>query len=70
MIYQEGFVSLDAVGIVSKDINQSIRFYGILGVVFKKISVDHWEENSAKGVRIMLDSVVFDEKIKPELDRA
>ena len=27
-------MSLDAVGIVSKDINQSVRFYGILGVLF------------------------------------
>ena len=58
-------MSLDAVGIISKNINQSIQFYGILGVSFKKIGVDHWEGNTAKGVRIMLDSVDLIRKLNP-----
>ena len=58
-------MSLDAVGIISKNINHSVQFYGILGVFFKKISSDHWEGNTVKGVRIMLDSVDLMKKLNP-----
>lgn len=58
-------MNLDAVGIISKNISHSVQFYGILGVFFKKISSDHWEGNTKKGVRIMLDSVSFMKKLSP-----
>ena len=58
-------MNLDAVGIVSKNIKQSIQFYEILGVSFQKIGKDHWEGNTAKGVRIMLDSIDLVQRLNP-----
>ena len=58
-------MSLDAVGIISKNIKQSVQFYEILGVFFKKLGEDHWEGNTAKGVRIMLDSIDLVQRLNP-----
>ncbi len=59
-------MNLDAVGIVSKDIKQSVNFYKLLGVSFKEVSADHWEGNTEKGVRIMLDSIDLIQKLNPQ----
>lgn len=59
-------MSLDAIGIVSKDLKESIRFYDFLGVCFSKISEDHWEAVTTQGIRIMLDSVDLMKKINPQ----
>ena len=59
-------MSLDALGIVSKDIKKSIRFYGMLGVFFKQTdSSEHWEGTTSNGMRIMLDSVKLIKTIYP-----
>ena len=61
-------MSLDAVGIISKDIKQSVQFYGILGGKFKELkgSSGHWEADTETGVRLMLDSVDLIKKINPK----
>ena len=61
-------MSLDAIGIVSKDINMSVKFYALLGVKLKKFneSSDHLEGTTQSGVRIMLDSVDLIKKINPK----
>ena len=62
----EEIVNLDAIGIISKDIRCSVQFYKILGLFFNQISADHWEGNTVKGVRIMLDSVDLMKKLNPD----
>jgi len=50
-------MSLDAIGIVSKNIEDSVKFYEILGVSLKETGgPDHLEGTTPSGVRIMLDS--------------
>jgi len=59
-------MSLDAIGIVTKDLQRSIQFYGILGVDLKELGgADHFEGETTSGVRIMLDSVELMKKINP-----
>lgn len=59
-------MGLDAIGIVSKNLKESIRFYEILGVCFSEVGKDHWEAVTTQGVRIMLDSVDLMKKINPQ----
>jgi len=60
-------MSLDAIGIISKDVARSVKFYGILGIDLKEAgSADHLEGITQSGVRIMLDSVNLMKKINPE----
>ena len=59
-------MSLDAIGIVSRDTTQSVQFYALLGVELKsKGGPDHFEGATSSGVRIMLDSVDLMKKIDP-----
>ncbi len=58
-------MSLDAVGIISKDIQRAIKFYGILGVTLKEVGNGHYEGSTPSGVRLMLDSVELIKKINP-----
>ena len=59
-------MSLDAIGIISRDPLQSIRFYGLLGVEFKELGEGHFEGTTPSGVRIMLDSVDLMKKLNPD----
>ncbi len=60
-------MSLDAIGIVSKDIEQSIKFYGLLGVDLKQEGgPDHYEGTTPSGVRLMLDSAELIKQINPD----
>ncbi|MCA9399617.1 MAG: VOC family protein [Candidatus Omnitrophica bacterium] len=60
-------MSLDAIGIVSKDMKAAIKFYGLLGVVLKEVGgADHYEGTTPSGVRIMLDSVQLMKDINPD----
>lgn len=55
-------IKIDAVGVISSNIKQTIKFYEILGFVFPDISGDeqHIEAISKKGeVRLMIDSKEF-----------
>lgn len=62
----EVIMALDAIGIVSKDIQKSIQFYGALGLELKEAgSPDHYEATTESGVRIMVDTVELAKKINP-----
>ena len=60
-------MSLDAVGIVSDHLKESIRFYEILRVCFSDVKEDEGHlEGQTKNIRIMLDSSDLMRKINPE----
>lgn len=56
---------LAAIGITSKDIAASIRFYGLLGVEFAtpEGDGDHVEATLPSGLRLMLDTVELMKKL-------
>ncbi len=59
-------VSLDAIGIISKDIPAAVKFYGLLGVELNACGgPDHFEGSTPGGVRIMVDSVELIKKLHP-----
>lgn len=59
-------MSLDAIGIVSKDLKKSVAFYKILGVdLVVTGGEDHLEGRTKSGVRIMVDSIELMKKINP-----
>eukprot|EP00287_Rhodomonas_sp_CCMP768_P020276 CAMPEP_0202828412 /NCGR_PEP_ID=MMETSP1389-20130828/14916_1 /ASSEMBLY_ACC=CAM_ASM_000865 /TAXON_ID=302021 /ORGANISM="Rhodomonas sp., Strain CCMP768" /LENGTH=127 /DNA_ID=CAMNT_0049501901 /DNA_START=185 /DNA_END=568 /DNA_ORIENTATION=- len=50
-------MGFDCIGIVSKDLVLSVKFYGILGVELKQAGgPQHLEGTTESGVRVMLDS--------------
>lgn len=55
--------SLNAIGIVSKDLGASIRFYRLLGVAFPDPDGDHVEATLPSGVRLMLDDLQLIKKL-------
>ena len=57
--------SLNAIGIVSKDLVASIRFYGLLGVAFPDADGDHVEATLANGLRLMLDDLTLIKQLDP-----
>ena len=58
---------LGAIGIVSKDIGASIRFYTLLGLAFPQPEGDgdHVEATLPGGLRMMLDSLELIKKLDP-----
>lgn len=60
-------MKLDAIGIVTTDLKESIRFYRLLGLKFPdhKAGEDHVEASTPSGVRVMLDSEELIKKIRP-----
>jgi len=59
-------MSLDAIGIVSKNIEDSVKFYQFLGVTLKETGgEDHYEGTTPSGVRIMVDSRELMKKLNP-----
>ena len=58
--------SLDAIGIVSKDLAASIRFYRLLGVTFPEPDGDHVEAVLPNGLRLMLDDLKLIKQLDPE----
>ena len=60
-------MSLDAIGIVSKNMDRSIEFYGLLGIsLVQEGGPDHYEGTTSGGLRIMLDTVELIKKLHPE----
>jgi catechol 2,3-dioxygenase-like lactoylglutathione lyase family enzyme len=51
--------ALNAIGIVSKDLGASVRFYRLLGVAFPDPDGDHVEATLPNGVRLMLDALAL-----------
>ncbi len=63
-------MSLDAIGIISSNLDKSVKFYAIIGVEIKEAgSPDHLEGKTPSGVRIMLDSVELMKKINPNFKK-
>jgi predicted lactoylglutathione lyase len=59
-------VKLDAIGIVSKDLKESVKFYRLLGLDFPDSDEDHLEAVIQTGLRVMLDSEQMMKKLNPE----
>jgi uncharacterized glyoxalase superfamily protein PhnB len=49
---------IDAVGIVAKDLQQTLDFYKLLGFDLRHIGTDgdHWEAAQENGLRLMIDT--------------
>jgi uncharacterized glyoxalase superfamily protein PhnB len=58
--------SLNAIGIVSKDLGASIAFYRLLGVQFPDPDGDHVEATLPGGLRLMLDDLELIKKLDPD----
>jgi len=58
--------ALDAIGIVSKDLAASVRFYRLLGVRFPDPDGDHLEATLPNGLRLMLDTLELIKKLDPD----
>jgi uncharacterized glyoxalase superfamily protein PhnB len=58
--------NLDAVGIASKDLAASVRFYRMLGLAFPDATEDHLEATTPGGVRVMLDKVELIKQLDKE----
>lgn len=57
--------TLDAIGIVSKDLRASVAFYRLLGLDFPDPAGDHLEATLPNGLRLMLDDL----KLIKQLDK-
>ena len=57
---------LNAIGIVSKDLGASVRFYRLLGVALPEPDGDHVEATLPSGVRLMLDDLKLIKQLDPE----
>jgi uncharacterized glyoxalase superfamily protein PhnB len=60
-------MNLNAIGIVSRDINESVKFYSLLGLKFEECEKDakHVEANLTNGMRLMLDSEELVKSLRP-----
>lgn len=58
-------MKLDAIGIVSENLKESVRFYSLLGLNFPDSDEDHLEAITESGLRVMLDSEQLIKKINP-----
>ena len=56
---------LDAIGIVSKDLDASARFYRLLGVDVPEPDGDHLEATLPNGLRVMFDAVSLIRELDP-----
>ncbi|MBK24145.1 MAG: glyoxalase [Halobacteriovorax sp.] len=59
-------MSLDAIGIACKDVQRTIKFYGLFGIEFKEFGEGHFEGTTSSGLRVMLDSFELMKKINPK----
>lgn len=60
-------MKLDAIGIVAKNLEESVKFYRLLGLNFSDVKPgeDHIEAQTPSGLRIMLDSEELMKNLKP-----
>lgn len=64
---QGEFMNLDAIGIISSDIGETIRFYKYFGINLKPCGgPDHYEAHTESGVRLMVDTVKLIKEINPQ----
>ena len=58
---------LDAIGLVSSDINKSLNFYKLFGLEFEQFeSSEHYECTLPNGLRLMMDSEELMRQIYPD----
>ena len=62
-------MSLESIGIISENIEASIKFYKLLGLNFSAISSEHLEATNSSRVRVMLDSAKLIQKINPQWEK-
>ena len=58
-------ISLDAIGIVTSNMEKSLEFYSLLGVDVPKSLDDHVEARLSSGIRLMWDTVELVRQIDP-----
>lgn len=58
-------MSLDAIGLISDDVNATSDFYKLLGLTLEEIGEGHYEAVTASGVRLMVDTVDLMKRIHP-----
>ena len=58
--------ALAAIGIVSKDLKESVRFYRLLGLSFPDPDGDHVEARLPSGIRLMLDTLELIKQLEPD----
>lgn len=60
-------MGFDAIGIASKDLALSVRFYKLLGIELVAMGgTEHYEGTTTGGIRFMMDSVDLLKKINPQ----
>ena len=57
---------LDAIGIVSADLEATVRFYRLVGLQIPESTEDHIEVLTPGGVRIMFDALEFIKQLDPK----
>ena len=58
--------TLAAIGIVTKDMKESVRFYRLLGIDVPEPSGDHLDVTLPSGVRLMWDALELIKQLEPE----
>ncbi len=63
-------MSLDAIGIVCRDLNKTKLFYELLNLKFSPVGgSDHWEAVLPSGMRLMLDTEELVKKLNSDWQR-
>jgi uncharacterized glyoxalase superfamily protein PhnB len=57
---------LDAIGIVSADLKESVRFYRLVGLQIPETTEDHIEAVTPGGIRVMFDALALIKQIDPD----
>ena len=58
-------MSLDAIGLISEDVDAAKAFYQLLGLTLEAVGEGHYEATTASGVRLMVDTVDLIKRINP-----
>ena len=59
-------MSLQAIGIVSEDLQKAVRFYKLLGVELKEAGgADHYDATLPNGMKLMVDTVGLIQSFEP-----
>ena len=58
---------LEALGITTADLAESLRFYGLLGIAFTDAGEEHVEAEASSRVRLMWDTEALIRQIEPDL---
>ncbi len=58
--------ALSAIGIVTRDMKESVRFYRLLGVVVPDPADDHLDASLPSGLRLMWDTLELIKQLDPD----